>query len=114
MKEQSFDEDARVLDVTKGGSVRDIGGAGGITPLHLEEYADEINSALTRGVFVAVHCFAGISRSPAAVAAYLIKYKGFTKVDAIEYISKYRPCVSLNMSVDLVLQDFAAMYCAEE
>lgn len=37
---------------------------------------------------VLVHCYAGEQRSCALVACYLIRYRGMTSIDAIEYIKK--------------------------
>ena len=40
---------------------------------------------------ILVHCFAGMQRSCALVACYLIKYHNFTPYDAIEFIKSKRP-----------------------
>lgn len=40
---------------------------------------------------VLVHCFAGIQRSPALVALYLIRYHKYTPETAIQYIRSKRP-----------------------
>lgn len=45
---------------------------------------------------ILVHCAAGISRSPAVVAAYLMKRKGMTLRAALGQIVRARPCVSPN------------------
>jgi protein-tyrosine phosphatase len=39
---------------------------------------------------VLVHCFAGMQRSCAVVACYLIKYYNITPLDAINFIKKKR------------------------
>lgn len=40
---------------------------------------------------ILVHCKRGHHRSAAVVAAYLVKYKGFSYQEAINYIKKIRP-----------------------
>ena len=40
---------------------------------------------------VFVHCVAGMQRSCAVVACYLIKYHSMTPDNAVEFIKKYRP-----------------------
>jgi atypical dual specificity phosphatase len=45
---------------------------------------------------ILVHCFAGISRSPTVVAAYLMKRKGMTLKAALGQIIRVRPQVSPN------------------
>jgi len=38
-----------------------------------------------------IHCKRGHHRSASVVAAYLIKYKGFSYIQSINYIKKFRP-----------------------
>jgi protein-tyrosine phosphatase len=39
-----------------------------------------------------VHCTAGINRSPALAAAYLIKTRGLSACEAYDYVTNRRPC----------------------
>ncbi|KAM6495385.1 Protein-tyrosine phosphatase-like protein [Amanita muscaria] len=45
---------------------------------------------------ILVHCYAGISRSPTVVAAYLMKRKGMTLKAALRQIIRARPQISPN------------------
>ena len=47
--------------------------------------------ALLQNKPVLVHCFAGMQRSCALVACYLVKYNNMTPHDAIDYIKLKRP-----------------------
>lgn len=57
--------------------------------------ADFINEAIEKDRTVLVHCFAGVSRSPAVVAAYLVLHENNTVQDAIDKIHDARPCVDI-------------------
>lgn len=59
--------------------------------LRLSETADRIHDELTIGNKVVVHCLAGQQRSPAVVAAYLMKHHAYSLEDAIRYIRAKKP-----------------------
>ncbi len=60
---------------------------------HLPRCVEEIESALaTPGTRVYVHCTAGINRSPAAAAAYLIKSQQLSARQAYDYVVGRREC----------------------
>ena len=52
---------------------------------------EKIHNALQNNKPVLVHCFAGMQRSCALVACYLIKYYDFTPKIAIDFIKSKRP-----------------------
>ena len=52
---------------------------------------EKIHLALHQNKPVLVHCFAGMQRSCALVASYLIKYHNFTPINAINFIKTRRP-----------------------
>jgi protein-tyrosine phosphatase len=52
---------------------------------------ENIHHALQKNKPVLVHCFAGMQRSCALVACYLIKYYDFTPKNAIDFIKSKRP-----------------------
>ena len=52
---------------------------------------EKIYLALQQDKPVLVHCFAGMQRSCALVASYLIKYHNFTPINAIDFIKTKRP-----------------------
>lgn len=52
---------------------------------------EKMHLALQENKPVLVHCFAGMQRSCALVACYLIKYNNMTPDEAIEYIKFRRP-----------------------
>lgn len=54
-----------------------------------DEIADLIHNCLKRGNTL-VHCQAGVSRSPTAVAAYLMKYYHMDADEALNLIKEYR------------------------
>ena len=47
---------------------------------------DVIHAEMSQGIPVVVHCLAGQQRSPAIVCAYLMRYRGWTMVEAIQWI----------------------------
>lgn len=51
----------------------------------------KMHDSLQKKEFVLVHCFAGMQRSCALVACYLIKYYNMHPNDAINYIKTKRP-----------------------
>jgi rhodanese-related sulfurtransferase len=59
---------------------------------HLREtnVLERINDALSKKQTVLVHCYAGIQRSCAVVACYLIRYHQMTPVSAIAFIRSKR------------------------
>lgn len=54
------------------------------------EILDEIHYCMEEGENVLVHCQAGVQRSPAVVACYLIKYRGMTPEAAVDFIKERR------------------------
>ena len=52
---------------------------------------EKIHHALQKNKPVLVHCFAGMQRSCALVACYLIKYHHMTPNEAIDFIKTKRP-----------------------
>lgn len=56
----------------------------------IEDAADLISSYIDRGKNVLVHCFAGMQRSCAVIAKYLIKHRQMSPEDAIELIRTNR------------------------
>lgn len=59
---------------------------------HLREtnVLERINDALSKKHTVLVHCYAGVQRSCAVVACYLIRYHQMTPVSAIAFIRSKR------------------------
>jgi protein-tyrosine phosphatase len=59
---------------------------------HLNEtnVLERINVALSKGQTVLVHCYAGVQRSCAVVACYLIRYHQMTPESAIAFIKSKR------------------------
>ena len=55
-----------------------------------------IRDALASGGSVYVHCFAGMSRSPTLVAAYLIMEQGMDDEEALYFLQSVRPVVDPN------------------
>ncbi|XP_062844203.1 dual specificity protein phosphatase 18 [Trichomycterus rosablanca] len=61
---------------------------------HFDRVAARIHNNRTGGTLV--HCAAGMSRSPALIMAYLMKYKGVTLCQAHHWVRQSRPSVRLN------------------
>jgi protein-tyrosine phosphatase len=58
------------------------------------------------GKQVLVHCREGISRSPAFIIAYLIKFKKMIYDDAYEFVNKHREKIALNFGFRDELQNY--------
>ncbi|KIL58965.1 hypothetical protein M378DRAFT_27261 [Amanita muscaria Koide BX008] len=76
--------------------------------IHLPRACRFIESAVSGGGKVLVHCVMGISRSATVVAAYLMKSKGMDAVTAIRYIKQKRPQIYPNYGFVTQLIAFAA------
>ncbi|KAH9482170.1 Dual specificity protein phosphatase 22-A [Psilocybe cubensis] len=74
--------------------------------IHLPETCRFIDDALRKGGRVLVHCVMGISRSPAVVAAYLMKTRGYLAPEAITFVRQRRPQVHLNYGFAVQLDTF--------
>ena len=59
--------------------------------IHKTQVLEKIHLALQENKPVLVHCFAGMQRSCALVACYLIKYHNMLPYEAIAYIKFKRP-----------------------
>lgn len=58
---------------------------------NLDKSADWIAEGIAEGDKLYVHCRGGSGRSAMAIAAYLIKYEGFTPEEARDFIQRARP-----------------------
>ncbi|XP_044075601.1 dual specificity protein phosphatase 18 [Siniperca chuatsi] len=61
---------------------------------HFDRVAERIHGNRAGGTLV--HCAAGMSRSPALVMAYLMRYRGVTLCQAHRWVQESRPYVRLN------------------
>ena len=61
---------------------------------HFDRVAERIHGNRAGGTLV--HCAAGMSRSPALVMAYLMRYRGLTLRQAHRWVQESRPHVRLN------------------
>lgn len=77
-----------------------------LTIEQLNEAADTIYDTISKGESIYVHCKAGQGRSPTAVAAYLMKYEGYTVDDVITHIKSCRQVATIT-NKKTCLQDFA-------
>lgn len=59
---------------------------------HFEPTYNFINENLSNKKNVLVHCFAGYSRSPTIVIAYMLKQFKMNVFDAYSYVYRYRRC----------------------
>ncbi len=65
---------------------------------HFADTRHFINAIFAQGGAVLVHCWAGISRSPTIVMAYLIQEFGMTYRQAFAYVMKKRKIICPNPS----------------
>ena len=66
----------------------------------IKEYLDSFLEFMDmhKGKPILVHCFAGSSRSATCILYYLIKRKDFLYDEALELLTKLRPCVNINIT----------------
>lgn len=79
---------------------------------HFNSAVAFIDDALSGGNSVYVHCYAGVSRSPTIVAAYLIKIHKMTAAEALKYIAERRPCIDPNEGFRAALRDWETLSIA--
>ncbi|XP_035527141.1 dual specificity protein phosphatase 18 [Morone saxatilis] len=76
---------------------------------HFDRVAERIHGNRAGGTLV--HCAAGMSRSPALVMAYLMRYRGVTLRQAHHWVQESRPYVRLNAGFwDQLLQYERRLY----
>ncbi|XP_040911775.1 dual specificity protein phosphatase 18 [Toxotes jaculatrix] len=76
---------------------------------HFDRVAERIHG--NRGGGTLVHCAAGMSRSPALVMAYLMRYRGVTLRQAHRWVQESRPYIRLNAGFwDQLLQYERRLY----
>ncbi|MED6266994.1 hypothetical protein CHARACLAT_007691 [Characodon lateralis] len=63
--------------------------------VHFDRVAERIHGNHAGGTLV--HCAAGMSRSPALVMAYLMRYRGVTLCQAHRWVQESRPFIRLNL-----------------
>ena len=63
---------------------------------YFEEAVRFMEDAHNRGGNLYVHCYAGVSRSPTFVAAYLMKSRGLRAEEALEFIRERRAIIDPN------------------
>jgi len=59
--------------------------------LYLPKIVELLKRHVVRGENVYIHCHAGMQRSACVMAAYLMAVKGYTPVQAIQFIKRLRP-----------------------
>lgn len=76
---------------------------------HFDHVAERIHCNRAGGTLV--HCAAGMSRSPALVMAYLMRYRGVTLCQAHRWVQESRPYIRLNSGFwDQLLQYEKRLY----
>lgn len=73
---------------------------------HFETAFTFIEEARAARGRVLVHCRRGISRSPAIVVAYIMRYMHKDYHTALAFVKERRPCVSLNLAFREMLEDY--------
>lgn len=63
---------------------------------HFDRSSDFIQARMEKRTPTLVHCMAGLRRSPTFVAAFLIKYRGYSAIDAEELVRLKRPAIRIN------------------
>jgi len=61
---------------------------------HIDQVAESIEEELEAKKKVLVHCQAGLSRSPAVIAGFLVLKRGLSVSDALDTIKIVRPSIS--------------------
>lgn len=73
---------------------------------HFDKAFDFIEEARRANGKVLVHCRRGISRSPAVVVGYVMRYHHQQYNEAVEFVKSRRKCVSLNLAFRQVLEGY--------
>jgi len=68
-------------------------------PPPLNECIEFIETARRENSKILVHCMSGISRSPAVVAAYLMKSRSWRLVDSMKWVKERQPSMQLTPGV---------------
>lgn len=76
--------------------------------------ADQIDTWLTGGKRVLIHCTAGVSRSVTAVVWYLVRYQGYSWDRALETVRRARPQANPNPRFEIPLRIAAGEEVTEE
>lgn len=66
-----------------------------------------INQAIEEGNTIYVHCKNGHSRSPTMVAAYFIRFKGYSVIEAESIIKEKRPEIHIEENQIKALEEFS-------
>jgi len=75
---------------------------------HLPAATAFIDHHLTQGHCVLVHCRGGLSRSPAFLIAFLCRYRGLTRAQAVEQLLAKRPAAKLRTAFLLGIDQWLA------
>jgi len=67
-----------------------------------------LNDNPEKNIFV--HCFMGSSRSATVIIAYLIKFRKYTRRDALLFLRQKRPLVNINVDFFKQLKKFESNY----
>ena len=73
---------------------------------YFEDSNDFIHKAKLSGGKILVHCFLGSSRSSTFAIAYMIKYMGYTTMNALNFLKEKRPIVMPNTGFLMQLQRY--------
>jgi len=65
-----------------------------------------IHDALLKGHKVLVHCFAGLSRGPTIIIAYLIRKRKYSYSDAFQLMKSTRPRIDINAGFQTQLKNY--------
>ncbi|KAI8591473.1 protein-tyrosine phosphatase-like protein [Geranomyces variabilis] len=76
---------------------------------HFDETYTVISDAATSGGRILVHCVAGVSRSAAIIAAYLMKSQNLTRGEALAIVASARPIIAPNSGFMFQLKLYHAM-----
>ncbi len=71
---------------------------------YIDEANDKIHKYLSAGKKIYIHCYHGISRSPAILVYYLMSHKRFTYDRAVKLLKKIRPIIQINSNFERELK----------
>ncbi len=60
---------------------------------HLDEAVAALYEAIKGSTKVYVHCSAGLNRSPTVIIAYLIRHRGLSLEEAVDWVTSRHECV---------------------